>query len=273
MSFRYTFAAALVLVCAAYSPAAAQTTLSLESELETELSAAPRPGQSGVSATIGGQIQDGRTETIGMAITGVAAHTTKKKQLLRFDVQTNFAKYRPATTGPLYLAKDDQTTGFTFLQTVKTRYAVFAKSGWRRDEILGLDYRAWVEGGGGMEIVTHKKVNAFLGGSYAVGHQHRSSTPQGGAVLELGLLQTLNVTLTPVLSFHEWFMGRFQTTDSDDNSHEFNATLVAKVSKHAGLKIAFQRQYDSVHPSTVSALQTQLIVGMSISFQPAAAKP
>jgi len=273
MSFRYPFAAALVLACAATSPAAAQTTLSLESELETELAAAPRPGQSGVSVTIGGQIQDGRTKTLGMTTTGVAAHTTKKKQLLRFDVKTDFAKYRPDTTGPLYLAEDNQAVGLTFLQTVKTRYAVFAKTGWRRDKVLGLDYRAWVEGGGGMEVVTHKKVNAFLGASYAVGREHRSSTTQGEDVLDVGVLQTLNVTITPVLSFHEWFQVRFQTTDSDDNSNSFNATLVAKVSKHAGIKIAYQRHYDSLHLSTVSALQSQLIAGMQISFQPAAAKP
>lgn len=261
-----------VFLCALPRGADAQD-LPSQPAIETELTAAPRPGQSGASLTIGGQVQEGRTATMGLSITGVAAHTTERHQLLRFDFTDSYAKYRPATTGPNYLAEDNQLATFTYLQTVKTRFAVIGEAGWRRDEILGLDYRWSVEGGGGVELFATKKVNAFVGGTYAVGREHRAFTTEGESVLDAGVLQTFNLMITPVLGFHEWFVGHVQTDDTSDHSYQFSAALLARVSKHAGLKITYARENDSLHLPSVSETQSKLVFGVQVSFEPAPPKP
>ena len=226
---------------AAQSPGASET--STEPTLAQEFSSAPKPGQSAATATIGGQVQGGRTETKGVTANGIFAHTTMKKQLFRVDVETAYARYRAVPDTPSFVVENNKLATLTFLQQVKNRGRLFGMTGWRRDDILGLDYRAWLEGGAGVVAIAEKRVNAFIGGSSSVGKEHRNHTTKGSNVLDVGILQSFNVVITNVLGFEEWYKGHVDTSDTDDNSYTLNASFTAKVSKHAGMKIFYKRQY------------------------------
>jgi putative salt-induced outer membrane protein YdiY len=238
-----------------------------DSSLTQELATAPKPGETTMSVTIGGQIQNGRTETKGLTVSGIVAHTTKREQILRFDVETAYARYRAAAGTPSFVAENNQQVSLTALHPVHKRVYVFGMSGWRRDVMLGLDYRAWAQAGAGVAAIAHPKVNAFIGASLSVGKQSRHFTTVGETVLDPGILQTLNVHLTDLLSFQQSFLGHVNSTDAgDDNSYTLNASVTAKVSRHIGMKIYYKRQHDTLHPASVSATQSQIGGGVQISF-------
>jgi len=255
----------LVSLLAMPSGAAAQT--SGDPQLTQELATAPKPGETTVTVTIGGQIQNGRTETEGLTVSGIVAHTTKREQFLRFDVETAYARYRAAAGTPSFVAENNQQVSLTAMHPVHKRVYLFGMGGWRRDVMLGLDYRAWAEAGAGVSAIAHPKVNAFIGASLSVGKQSRHFTTVGETVLDPGILQTLNVHLTELLSFQQSFLGHLNSTDAgDDNSYTFNASLTAKVSRHIGMQIAYKRQHDTLHPASVSATQSQISAGVRIAF-------
>ncbi len=274
-------AAFLVFVLAVFlaQPAAAQTPGSSETStdqtLAQDLASAPPLGHTGVSVTIGGQIQQGRTETKGLTVNGIVAHTTHRHELLRVDAETGYARYRPKAGADDLVVENNQQAAFTYLRPVhKQRVFLFGSAGWRRDAILGLDYRAFAEAGAGAAVIAHAKVNAFLGASYAVGREHRNHTDTGNEVLDVGLLQNIHIRISNVMGIEEWFKGHLQTTHSDDRNYTFNVALLTKVTKHAGLKIYYKRQYDALTPPTVSNLQTEVGLGLQIDFKPVTtAKP
>jgi len=47
-----------------------------------------------------------------------------------------------------------------------------------------------------------------------------------------------------------------------------SASLLSQITKHAGLKVAFKRQYDTLVPQGVPGLQSAITVGLTIGFQP-----
>jgi putative salt-induced outer membrane protein YdiY len=245
--------------------AAAQNTG--DATLSQELATAPKPGNTTMSLTVGGQIQDGRTETKGLTVSGFVAHTTTREQILRLSVDTAYAKYRAAAGTPSFVAENNQQVSLTAMHPLHKRVYLFSMGSWRRDVMLGLDYRAWVEAGAGVSAIAHPKVNAFIGASFSVGKQSRHYTTMGETVLDPGILQTLNVHLTDLLSFQQSFLGHVNSTDAgDDNSYTLSAALTAKVSRHIGMKIFYKRQHDTMHPASVSATQSQIGAGVQIGF-------
>lgn len=261
---------ALLLLCTLVvpAPAAAQTT-DPAGTLAQEMASAPKPGESTITVTIGGQIQEGRTETAGLTATGLVAHTTKRDQILRFEVDTAYGRYRAAPGTPSFVVENNQRVSLTAMQPLHERKRVylFGMGGWRRDTMLGLEYRAWVEAGAGVSAIVHPKVNAFIGASLSVGRQSRTFTSLGESVVDPGLLQTLTVHLTNLLSFQQSFVGHINSTDAgDDNSYTLNASLMARVSKHVGMKIYYSRQHDTLRPASTPATQSQIGAGVQIGF-------
>lgn len=206
----------------------------------------------------------------------MVAHSTEHGQLLRFDVDTVYARYRPASGPPTFVVEDNQLASFTYLQPHGPRARLFGMAAWRRDALLDLDYRAWVEGGAGVVAFARGPAGAFVGASYSVGRERRGEKALDGSfVMDVGVLQTFNLHVTPVLSFEEWFKGHKDTTDTGNDNYTLNATFLAKVSKHAGMKISYKVQHDTLHPASAAATQSEFTAGMQISFSsaPAPAKP
>jgi hypothetical protein len=255
----------------AQSPGASES--STGPSLAQDLASAPRPGESGLEATIGGQLQTGRTETKGLAVNGIWAHTTTKHSLWRVDVETNYAWYRPTEDSPSYVAEDNQQANLIYMHPLKPRVWLLGTGGWRRDAILGLNYRVAAEAGIGVDAIATKRATLFLGTGFAAGKEDRKHTEEGSNVADVAFLQMLNIRLTGVLGFEEWFKGHIDTTNADDGNYTLNLSLTAKVSKHAGLKIYYKRQYDALHSPEDSAVQSQLGGGVQITFAapPAAA--
>ena len=268
-----------IVVCATAMPgqAAAQSPPDTgQPTLAQELSTAPKPGQTSATASVGGQIQDGRTGTESLGVNGMVAHTTEQNQLLRFDLTTVYAKYRPAEGQPYFVVENNQLATFTYMQPHGEKIRFFGMAGWRRDTILELDYRAWGEGGAGTLVFAKGTASAFVGGSFSAGEERRGSTATGGTlVMNVGILETFNYHINKLMSFEQWYKGHKDVTDTGNDDYTLNLTLLTKVTKLAGLKVSYNLQHDTLHPPTVSATQSQFMVGVQFSFAttPPAAKP
>jgi hypothetical protein len=251
-------------------PAAAQTPGASEDStspsLAQDLASAPRPGESGIEATIGGQIQTGRTETKGLVINGIFAHTTKKRELWRADAEINYAWYRPAAGEPSFVAEDNQHAALSYMRPLSARVWMLGNGSWRRDTILGLNYRAAGEAGIGVEAIATRRVTSFLGTGFALGKEDRKHTDEGSNVADVLFLQTLNIKVTGVLGFEEYFKGHIDTSHSDDATYTLNMSFTARVARHVGMKLYYKRQYDALHPSDQSATQSELGAGVQITF-------
>ncbi len=257
---------------AAQSPGSSET--STDQTLAQDLASAPAPGKSSVSITVGGQIQQGRTETKGMKVDGIFAHSTQRKDLIRLDAEIDYARYRPAAGEDELVVENSQQATLFYLRPQHKRLYLFGSTAWRRDMIVGLNYRAYAEAGAGTVVVARANVDSFIGLSYALGREHRPHTNQGAAVSDIGILQNFHWRISDIMGIEEWFKGHLQVTDSDDQTYTFNVSLMSKLTKYAGLKIYYKRQYDALTPPTVSNLQNEIGMGVQINFKPAAtAKP
>lgn len=259
-------ATALSVVLATPVPVSAQDIDALPPLVE-EMQSAPRPGQSGASLTVGGTIKDGRTETVGWQVSGWAAHTTKRRELFRFDVGTQYGSYRAGTGLPKTTVEDNQSVLFTYIKPLDKRWSLLGIGQWRRDAILGLDYRAALEGGIGYNLIETRRVFAQIGTSVAGGHERRNHTRRGDAVRDIGVLQLFTYRLTPVLGLEEYVKAQMDTTETDDQHFEGSITLLAQVAKVVGLKIYYTHQYDALHAPTTSATQKELGVGVQITLK------
>lgn len=252
--------------------ARAQTPALTQPVLLDQVSSAPHPGQSGASVSVGWQLQEGRTETRGWSLTGIGAHTTKKRELLRVDASMSLARYRPVAGAAMETVEDRQRLIFTYLHPLPLRrVGVMALGGWRRDAILALDYRAWAEAGVGVQAIERPRVSTFLGASLAAGRERRSHTRRAGDVVDVGLLQTFNLRLSPTMRVEQWSKAQVDTTDTGDRSTTFEAALLARVMKHVGMKMSYVHQYDAIVAPGRSKTQSSLTAGVQITFAPAGA--
>jgi hypothetical protein len=265
-----TLASILALFVAA--PAAAQKTSSDPAigalpELIDDMMSAPEPGKSSASATIGGTMNSGRTETLGISLSGKVAHSTMKRHVLQFDASYTYADYRPAPGEPLFNVTDNNELLFTYIRPVNERWSLLGIGQYRRDAILDLNYRLAAEAGIGYNVIATRRIFAQLGTSLALGREDRNHTSTGSNVRDVGVLQLFTYKITPVLGFEQYLKMHIDTSDTGDRSLAFSATFLSQVSKAVGLKIYYNHQYDSLHKPTDSPNQSQLGVGVAITFK------
>ncbi len=254
----------LPAVAVAQSPGSSEQ--STEPSLAQALSSTPVRGQSGVSLVLGLQVQDGRTETIGWMINGIASHTTQRRQLIRFDLEVTSAKFRPAAGQPLLHVDNDRQIHALFLQPLRPRISFIALGGWRRDTILGLDYRAAAGVGLGLHVLETRKMNMLIAPTFQVGREDRNHTEVGDDVLDFGFLQNFVGQVTPVLSIEEWFQTTLDTHTSADKASVFNISALAKVAKYVSLKIYYKHQYDGLVPRGASNSQKEFGSAIVVAF-------
>lgn len=230
-----------------------------------EAQAAPKPGESVFSATAGLQLQGGRTGTRGWTLSGLAAHSTEKRALAQLQIDTSYGSYRAAPGSAYTTVEDNQSALFMYLRPVGPRFSWLASAGWRRDTILQLSHRWWGEGGAGVTLLDHKKAYLLVGASLAGGQERRTYLGTD-PVEDIGVLQILKWTPIPTLSVEEWVRSKHDITDRSDYSTSFYASIAAKVTSHAGLKIYYSLDDEGIHPPTVQGRQTELGAGVQISF-------
>lgn len=241
------------------SSAAAQT-------LVTELDAAPRAGQSGFTGTVGASLQQGAAETRGWTVGLTGAHTTSAHALVRVDFTSNYADYRRTSSDPYLNVSNNELAKFTYLHPLPHRLGLLGLASWRRDEILQLDYRAEAEAGLGATLVESKDAYLMVGGSFSVGRQSRKYTTVGEDVHDIGLLAVGSYHFTPTFGASGSIVLKRDLGDSNGRTSAVNLAVMAMVAKHLGMKVYYQHQYDYFHAPGVSASQSQVGVGLQVSF-------
>jgi putative salt-induced outer membrane protein YdiY len=231
------------------------------------LSSSPQPGERGVQATIGGSQQSGSSNSQGLSIELAAAHTTKSGDLVRFDADYSLARYKQVETAPWFKVQDDMVVQNVYLHLFEKRWAAMGAAYYRRDPIVGLDHRAFAQGGLGYQFANSPKFKLLAGGSFAFGQQSRQEFGSQ-AVRAIGFTDSLVLRLGRTTSLEQSILYHIDVSNTDDKTYTLSASLLSQISKHAGLKISFNRQYDSLVPKGVPGLQSAITVGLTVGFQP-----
>ena len=258
----------LVVPAAAFAQSPGASESMQEPIVAQMISSSPQPGERGVQGTVGFQFQDGPTSTKGFSANLIAAHTRKNRDLVRLDIEVARAYYKASLAAPYIEVEDNLQAQNTYLHFFKKRFALMGSAYYRRDDVIKLDYRTYLQGGIGAQAIDTRRVKAMVGTGYAVGRQSRSFEPEAQKVLAVGVMNSLVLIVSPVARFEQWFEYHVDTSRSADKRYAFNASFVTRVTKHAGLKIHYQGQYDSLHPVTAPKMQHEFGVGLSVSFQP-----
>ena len=246
--------------------AAAPAPLAAGQSLAEELTSAPAHGQSGVAVTLGGQFQDGRTETRGVSLDAIVAHTTKRGALLRWDGELSYGKYSRAPGVPLVKAEDNQRAKFTYLQRLRPRLYALGLAEWRRDAIIELDYRAAAEAGAGVGLVEREHLQLFAGASFALGREGRGYLSHSEQVRDLGVMQSLVIRPAPRMMFEQSLRTHVELGNADDHALLLKLSLMSQVTSFAGFKIYYTHQFDALHPVDQAALQREAGIGLQIRF-------
>ncbi len=246
--------------------AAAQTLVPQTSSLVQETEEAPRPGQSGVSATLGLELQSGRTDSRGWKADVSAAHTTDSNNLIRFDFKSKYGSYRASGASDYTPIDDNQLAELTDVKPLPHRLALLTKASWRRDKVLDLTYRAEGEGGLGVTIIDTKRVYLLAGVSFSVGRKSYGGGVGSSAVRDVGALSVFTFHVTPTLTA-SWLLDvKKNVSSSNDSTNNLSASVVAQIARHLGLKVYYERQFDSIHNPLASATQSVFGVGLQVSF-------
>lgn len=274
------FIAVILGACACLAPgnawaqAATKPPLAANQTLEEEMSSAPVPGQSGVSLTVGAQIQDGRTSTRGWSIDAIAAHTLAGGQLLRLDTAVHHGKYSGGPNEPLVKAEDNQRVTATYLQRLRPRVYALGLAEWRRDAIIELDYRAAAEAGALLGLIEQPRLRLVAGAAFALGRESRGYRPDFEQVRDVGLRQHLVAYLGSRAVFEQSFTAHVEVGNADDKTRQFDASLMSRVTSRVGMKFYYKYQYDALHPIGQLAAQHEMGFGVQYTFSThAAPKP
>ena len=263
--------AATPAALAAQSPGAANA--STDATLAQTLTAAPIPGQTGISVTGGGTLMEGRTETKGWTLDGIVSYTTSKRLLMRFEAQAAHTDYRLAPGQPYLTIENHQLATALFLKPVRKRFSLLSIGGWARDELLQLEHRAWVEAGLGIHLVDLPKVNFLVAPLFAVGAEHRTFTDTASGVSDFGVLQTFTLKLNPKFVFEEFLAMHADVTHSGDSSSIWNVSAISEVAPHFNLKVYYQYNYAELVPQGQDPLQTTIGLALQVLFMKAPAPP
>jgi hypothetical protein len=227
--------------------------------------AGPKPGTFGGTATVGFQIQNGLTETLGYTVDGVLAYMTRHKQLLRFDVENAHGEYRPSPGASRLTVENNHLASLDLIQGVSKHLGVMAGMEFKRDTILALNYRVYGRGGVGF-LFDGKKANLLIGLGAAAGREHSLVANSPSGYYGVGLLQSLTVHPTQTFVVEDSLSSVVNTSGRGDRSTTLHASATARIASHAGIKIAYKYEYDRIHPVFSAATQQQLTIGVQLSF-------
>jgi len=231
------------------------------------LSSSPQPGERGVQATIGGSQQSGSSNTQGVSITVVAAHTTKSGNLVRFDGDYGLARYKQVESAPWFKVQNNLVAQNVYIHLFKKRWAATGAAYYRRDPIVGLDYRAFAQGGLGYQFANTARFKLLAGGAFALGNQSRVQHGDQ-AVRAVGFTDSLVMRIGKATHIEQSLLYHIDVSETDDKTYAFSVSLLSAINKHAGLKVAYKRQYDALVPRGVPTLQSAITVGVTVGFQP-----
>lgn len=231
------------------------------------LSSSPQPGERGVQATIGGSQQSGGSNSQGVSIAVVAAHTTKSGHLARLDLDYALARYKQVESAPWFKVQDKLVAQNVYMLLFKKRWAATGAAYYRRDPIVGLDYRAFAQGGLGYQFANAARFKLLAGGSFALGNQSRVQHGDQ-AVRAVGFTDSLVMRIGTSTHIEQSLLYHIDVLETDDKYYSFSTSLLTAISRHVGLRLAYQRQYDALVPRGVPSLQSAITVGVTVGFQP-----
>lgn len=261
---------ALPSLAFAQSPGAAETML--DAALAQSLSSAPVPGQTSVSISAGGNWMSGRTDTKGWNLDGIFAHTTQGRWLMRLEAEVSHTEYG-VPTGGFVPIEDSHLATALVLKPLRPKLSAIGVAGWRKDDILQLDYRTWIEAGIGIHLAESPKLNILVAPMFAVGREQRTFTEAGEKVFDVGLLQSLSFRPNPNFSFDEFVSLHADTTQSRDKYVAVNLSATAKIVKYLALKLYYQHQYAQLVPPGQDPQQSTVGAQLQFLFQRTPAPP
>jgi len=263
---RLVLAAALVLPCRAAAQSPGSSEESIQQTPAQQFASGPMPGTYQASITFGGQTQDGRTATKGVTLNGIVAYRTRRNQLLRFDTEVAHARYRPAPGAPHLTVENNALMSLTFIHGLN-RYAGFMVMGdWKRDTILGLNYRARGVTGIGLELVQTPRMNLMVGPGIAVGREDSVLPNAPTAIVGAGVIQSFSWHPSRTSTIEEYFGGFKDMRDAKDSSLTFNASFLAQATRYVGLKIYYKYSREGVFPEATGPTQRQFGAGVTFTF-------
>lgn len=232
------------------------------------IASAPQPGDRGVQATAGFQMQDGPTSTKGLSLSFVAAHTFENRDLARFDLDIARAWYKPSPAAQFVKIEDNLKAENIYLHFFHKRWAAVGVAYYRRDPVIQLDYRTFVDAGIGVQALDNHRVKLLLGVGYAVGRERRKFLPDSHKVLALGFRDSLVIMLSPTAQIEQSLLYQVDTSRSGEKNYALNTAFTSRINRHASVRVYYQRHFDTLHPVAVPQAQSEFGVGLSISFQP-----
>lgn len=252
---------------AAPSHASAQTPVPDPAATIDLLTSAPAAGEHAISLTIGGQLKDGRTETLGLSADGWYAYTTHRRQSLRFDIDLSRAEFRPAPGASRLVVEDNHQAALTFMHPVHERVELLARGFWRRDKPLALSYRTLAMGGVALTALRTKSAQLVIAPVLAAGRQKSSLPEARDGIVDIGVLQTLHWRVTPTFAVQNSFDLFRDVDNGDDRSAAFEVSGTAMIAKHVGVKVSYTYTHDTVRPPSTSATQQEVDAGVTITFR------
>jgi len=231
-----------------------------------QLADAPPPGTWLADGTLGFQLQDGRTDTRGYNVDLIFAHSTAGGTLIRFEAELIRAEYRAPDSGDFTSVDDREYLGATFVPKLTDQLGIMLLGSWQRDDPVGLEHRTMAQGGLYLELVQSPRLQIMIAPLVGAGTQDNAQEGGSAGIFNIGAIQSLTWHATETFTVQSYFKGHQDLREGDDFSVAFNASGMAGITSHVGLKIYYKLSVEGIHAPDRDNWQHDIGAGISIKF-------
>lgn len=239
---------------------------SMDSTLAQHAGTGPAPGKWGAEGTLGAQFLSGRSDTRGYDLDMVVAYTTPKRMLIRLDAEWRRADARLRTGDPMTVLDDTRFLSLSAIPKLGTNAGVFVSGILRQDERAKLDLRTMVQVGPYFEAIASPTVQLSVAPFVGLGHQSNARTSDGEGIEAFGGVVSMTWRVSKTARAEVYWTGHRVFGDATDHAWQANASLMAALTKHLALKVAYNIAHEGIVPLLGAPRQHALTTGVSVVF-------
>lgn len=238
----------------------------LDSSLAQHMNSGPKPGTWAAQGMAGAQFLSGRTDSRGYDTDLIIAHTTKRRMVLRLDAEWRRVDARLRTGEKMTVLDDTRFLAVSAIHRLGERTGLMLSGVWRQDERAGLEGRTMAQIGPAWQVVASPRLQLSVLPFIGLGEQRDAKTSDGRSLEAFGGTTSLTWRATPTARVELWTSGHRVFGEPADHAWQANASVTAALSKHLGLKVAYNVAHEGVVATGQNAKQHSVTTGLTIVF-------
>jgi len=224
----------------------------------------PKPPRFTGTATAGISLESGRTDLNGVQVAFTGARPNTGTTAVAVSLSYAFATTIAPGESKRVTVANRLTTSFDVSQDVRKHLVAMFRVQALRDPVAQLKYRFGEMTGFGVRLDT-KRVKVRLVPGVALFSDDKNIAAEKGFHFHYGIYQDVTAAIAPAWTFTE-YVSASKALHPRDYILDINAKLTGAITKHVGIQLSYQFNYESRQPPGVDPEYQKTVAGVQIKF-------